>query len=150
MRITSGVIAFAVLLTMLSRSHLVATAKTYDTKTEICATTADLMDDYVDMGTNGSGSMNQSWKDLENTFNTEKTFCRQSDPHRGFITAMLMVWTGWLVHYERHSNTDLEQGIQLLTLCAAHYFGTHEGAICSQWQEKAIRWKMGWESSSSP
>lgn len=58
-------------------------------------------------------------------------YCRTSHPDALFAEALLMTWSGWIHHYTDTDPTPLEQGIQLLTKCTSHYFGTEKGAICS-------------------
>jgi hypothetical protein len=115
-----------------------------------CAAIAQLIDGQVDVSTNGFIPLNESQDGLSAILQKTRTVCAKSDPHSHFVFSMLMVWIGWLAHYEHHDDSYVEQAIQLLTRCQTEYYGQHEGGVCALWQQKAIRWRLLWESNSSP
>jgi hypothetical protein len=67
-----------------------------------------------------------------------------------YTVSFLDLLHAWLLHEAKKSWQDpTELAIQQLTRCASVYFGTERGASCSNWQEKAIGWKMQWEQAAS-
>lgn len=138
---------FTVLVSTVAVTPIPAFASDYDAAS--CSIIASTMDDDIYLYTDDEDSdFAASLKEWQHAKRDALRDCSPHDRSMPIIDAALTMWHAWLIHKaERDYTTELEKAIQKLEGCTVTYYGTDDGAHCSNWQRKAIHWQTTWGES---